>query len=60
MKKIILSAIVAVSGLGGMVSCANASKTADYAPEKEVPVSADVPGTATDTISNPDAEPIQP
>lgn len=49
-----------VSGLGLMVSCANASKTSEYAPEKEVPVTADIPGVATDTVANPDANPIKP
>lgn len=60
MKKIITYSITAAFRLCSLLSCANANKTAEFAPEKEVPVSADVHGVPADTINNPDAEPIQP
>lgn len=48
----------------GIISCANANKTSEFSPEKDVDsitaVSADVPGVNTDTINNPDAEPVTP
>jgi hypothetical protein len=44
-------------------SCANTTKTSEFAPEKEMdtipPVTQDIPGTKTDTLNNPDAEPVQ-
>lgn len=59
MKSILIYGIALVL-CTGISSCANANKTSEFAAEKEVPVSADVPGVTSDTINNPDAEPIQP
>ncbi len=63
MKTVAKCSLIALAMLG-IISCANANKTSEFAPEKDVDsitaVSADVPRVNTDTINNPDAEPVAP
>lgn len=66
MKKALINMALLLSLLMmiGLFSCANANKTAEFAPEKDIDnvnaVSADVPGVTADTTNTIDAEPIQP
>ena len=64
MKKLAGLSCMALFGVVMLASCANTTKTSESAPEKEMdtipPVAPDIPGTNTDTVEHPDAEPVKP